>query len=311
MKKSMKIDQKHSKKDWPPTRLGGKCRSRCAVLALAFAGGTVSLGLSAQAYADALYETGFEKPTFQNGDLLLGTDGWSTAIPPFLNPEAARISRDKARRGRQSVEVHGGDLVGSEGITAPYDAVGSYRRPIDYTVSGSQRFARVDADLLLETDQPKTRPGDEFFSLTISARSGDGETLGETGLTSEGVVEGFPFNATPGSLEGRLTQPIRFNKWYHLTMLLDFAHRTTSYFVDKHFLGAVTQAHQSDTCMFPGLVTSCALSDSDVLLRGALVVYARPDGEDGAGNLRSRSDYTAHFDNFRVSVHKAAPDIDR
>ena len=66
-----------------------------------------------------IYSTGFEPPTFEAADFLLGTDGWSLAIPPFLNPGAAVITDAVKKSGKQSVEVWGGDLVGSEGITAP------------------------------------------------------------------------------------------------------------------------------------------------------------------------------------------------
>lgn len=260
------------------------------ILALAFA--SITFEATKLAHADdAVYQTGFERPVFQVGDGLLGLDGWSTAIPPFLNPSAAVVTRNKARgdRGRngQSVEVRGGDLTGSNGVTAPYDAVGSYRKPVDQTVTEGKKMARVDADLQLETDQAKT-PG-EFFSLTIAARSGDGETLGEIGLSSEGIVEAFVFNAVPGTPPA-FTQRIRFNKWYHLTMLIDFEHRTASYFIDEYFMGAVPTP-----------------SASDVLTRGALVVYARPDGDSTTGPYSVRNDYTAHFDNFRISLHDAAP----
>ena len=86
---------------------------------------------------------------------------------------------------------------------------------------------------------------------------------------------------------------IRFNKWYHITMLHDFTNKTTSYFIDDHFLGAVQ-----------------APSTSNVLLRGAMVVYARQDGGVAGGAGSNRNDYTARFDKFRVSVHSAAPNID-
>ncbi len=277
------------------------CSRGIFFLALAVAAVSTSLGVVKTAHADILYSTGFEPPTFHAGDQLLGLGGWSTAIPPFLNPQAAVITRYTDGRSRQSVEVRGRDLIGSEGATSPYDAVGSYRRPLGpdgYTLVENKRLARVDADLQLGTKQPKTQLGNEFFSLTIAARSGAGETLGEVGLSSEGIVEAFPFNSSPGDMSKRFTMPIHFNKWYHITMLLDFDNRTTSYFIDDHFLGAVPQLiEQEDKHFVP--------SASDNLLRGAMVVYARPDGE---GNMRS--DYIARFDNFRISVHGAAPEID-
>ena len=242
--------------------------------------------------AQTLYQTGFERPIFHDGDLLVGLDGWTGAVPPppfSLNPQAARITADEASRGSQSVEVHGEDLVASGGNTPPYDAVGSYRRPLNYTVSPNT-VVRMEADLLLDTDQPKTEG--EFFSLTVAARSGDGETLGEIGLSSAGIVEAFGFDVPPGSSPA-FTKHLSLNQWHHVTMRLDYAHRTTAYFIDGHFLGTINTP-----------------STSNVLLRGAMVVYARPDGDStGRKNrISTRSSYTAYFDNFRVSVGQRADD---
>ncbi|MCD2452239.1 hypothetical protein GO003_017765 [Methylicorpusculum oleiharenae] len=232
-----------------------------------------------------LYSTSFEQPTFQVGDQLLGLDNWSTAIPPFLNPEAAKITRDAASHQKQSVEIFGADLIGSEGITAPYDAVGSYRRPLDQTINAKNSRVHVDADLLLETNQDAT-PG-QFFSLTIAARSGNGETLGEVGLSSEGVAEAFDFNAIPGAAPTFFT-PISLNQWHHISMLIDYENRTTSYYIDDQYLGTVD-----------------APSTSNVLARVAMVVYARPDGDASGGEDNNRSNYAARFDKFRVRVNSA------
>ena len=262
------------------------------VVALALMGVFGSLGIASTAQAVTLYATSFEQPTFQPGDQLLGLDGWSTAIPPFLNPAAAIITNAAAKSGSQSVEVPGASLVGSGGITFPYDAIGSYRKPVDHTISGNNTLVRIDANLLLaKTNKPKTLG--EFFSLTIAARSGAGETLGEIGLASNGVVEAWSFNAVGGSAP-TFTKPIRFNKWYHITMFHDFKNETTSYFIDGHWLGSTTA---------PSV-------EPNVLLRGAMVVYARPDGGVEGGVSSVRSDYTARFDKFRVSVHSSAPEID-
>jgi hypothetical protein len=245
--------------------------------------------MATSGYADTLYQTSFEQPTFLPGDQLLELDGWSTAIPPFLNPAAVVITNAAAKSGRQSVEVPGANLIGSGGITGPFDAIGSYRRPVDHTISGNKTLVRVDANLLLKTNKPKT-PG-EFFSLTIAARSGAGETLGEIGLASNGKVEAWSFNA-PGGGPPLFTKPIRFNKWYHITMFHNFTSKTTSYFIDDHCLGSTTAESVSP----------------NVLTRGAMVVYARPNGGDAGGVGSMRSDYTARFDKFRISVHSEAPE---
>lgn len=260
---------------------------RSILVALAIVAGAVSLGFAKPVQADnlTLYATSFEPPVFKVGDKLLGLDGWSTAIPPFLNPDAAIITGAAASNRKQSVEVYGGELIGSEGLTAPYDAVGSYRRPLGQEIVARQSRVHYDADLLLETNQPAT-PG-EFFSMTISARSGDGETLGETGLSSQGIAVGFPFDVAPGS-NPAVQAPIRFNQWYRVSMLLDYVNHTTSYFLDGRLLGTVP-----------------APTASNVLLRIAIVVYARPDGDNTGGAGSQRANYTARFDNLRVRVNSA------
>jgi hypothetical protein len=141
----------------------------------------------------------------------------------------------------------------------------------------NQPIAVVEGDLLLETGAPLT--SDDFFSMTLAARSGNGETLGEFGLSSMGVAEAYAFDAPPGSLP-LFTTPIIFNRWYHVAMALDFTNRTTSYYLDGVLLG-----------------TTPAPSASDVLLRGAMVVYALPDTA-----VSVRSDYPARFDGFWVQV---------
>jgi hypothetical protein len=232
-----------------------------------------------------LYSTSFEQPIFPSGSQLLGLDGWSTAIPPFLNPAAAIITDAVASNRKQSVEVRGEDLNSSpidpstnEYLTAPYAAVGSYRRPLGQDINANNSKVYIDADLLLKTNQPATL--NEFFSHTIAARSGDGETLGEIGLSSSGEVEAFDFNAVSGAPPA-FAEPISLNRWHHIRMVLDYKKRTTFYYIDDHFLGKTNTP-----------------STSNILLRAAMVVYARPDG---AGNVRSN--YTARFDKFRVNVN--------
>jgi hypothetical protein len=229
-----------------------------------------------------IYATGFESPTFIAGSPLLGVDGWNPAIPPFLNPGAATITQDAKKSGKQSVEVWGGDLLGSEGITAPYDAVGSYRKPLEYTVTEANPIVRLQVDMLLESDQPRT--ADDFFTMTIAARSGKGETLGELGLSSAGQAVGYGFNVDAGT-PAVFDAGIKLNRWHKLQIELDYSGETTtvSYFLDGELLGVMPTT-----------------STSDVLLRGALVTYAMPDDEDSA-----RANFTARFDNFKVSVHGA------
>jgi hypothetical protein len=271
-----------------PLLAGVECRIPRAIALGLLLGFSFSLGtsLADDAHRNKIYDSnGFEPRPFVSGAPLLGVDGWSTAIPPFLNPAAARITDDESANGRQSVEVWGGDLNGSGGITAPYDAVGSYRRPLNYAVQPGKPLVVVDADLLLETDQPAT--DDDFFSLTIAARSGDGETLGEMGLASSGEAVAYGFDVAPGT-PPVFTAPIEFNHWHRVSIVMDFSAATTTvaYFLDGELIGV-----------------NPTTSTSKVLLRGAMVVYALPDDIDDA-----RADYTARFDNFRVRVLSAGGD---
>jgi hypothetical protein len=160
--------------------------------------------------------------------------------------------------------------------------VGSYRRPLGQCVP-DDGIVQVQADLLLETNQKPT-PG-EFFSLTIAARSGDGETYGEIGLSSEGIVEGFPFNSSGGGPPA-VKGPIVANQWYHIGMVLNFRNRTTSYYLDDQLLGTVP-----------------APSASKILTRASMVVYARPDGDVTGGAGSARANYKARFDGFRVQLN--------
>jgi hypothetical protein len=110
-----------------PALVSLECRiSRAMALSLllgvAFSVATMQCAYADDAHKSMIYDSnGFEPKPFVAGFPLLGFDGWSTAIPPFLNPDAAMITDTDSATGRQSVEVWGGDLVGSEGITAPYD----------------------------------------------------------------------------------------------------------------------------------------------------------------------------------------------
>jgi len=237
------------------------------------------------AHRNKVYDSnGFEPRPFTAGETLVGLDGWISVIVPGvvnLNPDAALVTRSDSRNGRQSIEVRGADLEPSL-VTAPYDAVGSYRQPVNYAVTPKKPIVVVEADLLLETDEAATE--DDFFSLTIAARSGDGETLGEMGLSSSGLAVAYHPNAQPGD-EAEFTSPVQFNTWHRVSIVLDFLGETTTvlYFLDDELLGI------EDT-----------ESSATVLSRGSMIVYALPDGRND-----TRANYTARFDNFRISVHGA------
>jgi hypothetical protein len=91
-----------------------------------------------------LYQTDFEPPTFSPG-VLVGQDGWTAPPPPPASPfssNAAVISTTEPRLGTQSVLVPGADLIHQDFITnvtgGYYDAIGSYRKPVNYDTAGTQ-----------------------------------------------------------------------------------------------------------------------------------------------------------------------------
>src|SRR4026207_1971902 len=90
------------------------------------------------AWAGNLYKTGFDKP-FVAGAPLSGQDGWVTV--PVLSPNAAVVTTEKPRIGRQSVEVSGANLVPQDFIeeltNGYYSAIGSYRRAVDFDTEGT------------------------------------------------------------------------------------------------------------------------------------------------------------------------------
>ncbi|WP_045225060.1 hypothetical protein [Methyloterricola oryzae] len=274
------------------------------IFALILAALALSAGTGAR--AETLYSTGFEAPVFAAGDVLVNKDGWTGSTVPLppptgdvsLNAVAAKVTDRKAKSGSQAIEVLGGELIGlpvfpdptdfSSSIFFPYDTIGSYRHPIDppitITSTSGRPFAVVEADMMLDTRRPPTVG--EFFSMTLVAKTDIGATLGEMQLTSDGRV--WAFNAE----DGRGSDPIptfakgfSFNKWYHLKVVLDFRQQRTLYFVNDDLLGSVPH----------GALTT--LTGYNSFTRGSFVVQARPDS---ATNLRAN--YTARYDNFRISV---------
>jgi len=227
------------------------------------------------ASAQTLYSTGFENPPFANGSTLLGQDGWSTAIPPFLNPNAAIITNAAAASGLQSVQVRGVDLVTAPEV-APYAAVGSYRRPLNYDASTGNPIVRIQSDVRL--DGPLLGTGD-FFTANIAARTGDG-FAGELSLSSDGFVYGY--TGTGSDPAPLFSTPVTLNAWHTLGITVNFAANTYTFSVD----GTSSSAFAFD----PAFV-------SDVLVRESLVVYARPDA---GTNLRSA--FVARYDNVSATA---------
>ena len=231
------------------------------------------LGWSSPATADIIYATGFENPPFGPGSQLVGQDGW--AAPAFLSPSAAIVTNVVAGGGAQSVQVRGADLVSAPEVMPDYDAVGSYRRPVNYDTASGLPVVLVQSDVRL--DGPTIGSGD-FFAANIAARSGDGG-VGELGISSDGFVYGYTGNFGSPIL---FSTPITLGDWHTLDIAVDFAVNTYSFLVDGTSFGAFA--------FEPGFT-------SDVLLRGSLVVYARPDL-----GANQRSSFVAYYDNFSITA---------
>jgi hypothetical protein len=229
--------------------------------------------LASSGYADIVYETGFESPTFAAGSQLLGQDGWSTAIPPFLNPAAALITNARAASGTQSLEISGANLATAADV-APYAAVGSYRRPLNYDASG--KIVRFRTDVFLQG----ALTNDRFFGGSMSIRAG-GATVAEIELFSNGTV-GIFGNAPPNSVPLEV-KSAALGSWQTLGVDVDFVNRSSTFFLNGE--------------AFNTTVAFSSTSSGNILDRGALVVYALPDDANAA-----RANFAVGFDNFSVSA---------
>lgn len=257
------------------------------------AGVTLALGVANPAFSADIYNAnGFENPPFNVGDLLVGDDGWVGAAP--LNPQAAVISKDLPFVGSQSVRVAGADLVRQDSIKKVtkgyYDAIGSYRRNVDYDV-GANGFpiVRIQADVRI--DGPSVPSGNNFFSASIAARAnhapGNGPTnseatdgIGELAISSDGQVYGY---SGDDNVPTFLTStPISLGAWHTLAIDLDFSAKTYSFVVDGVSLGTFGFKNNVNTA---------------ILRRGSLVTYAAPD----TATLH-KGDYVAHYDNFSITT---------
>jgi hypothetical protein len=235
-----------------------------------------------------IYRTGFEAPTFVAGLPLAGQDGW--VAPPVFSPDAAVITTAKPRQGKQTVRVLGADLVHQD-FLGPltggyYDAIGSYRHAVDYDSSGT-RAVRVSAHVRI--DGPLTPEGTNFFSASIATRTTltDGTTAGtgELALSSDGNAYGYSGNENAPTL---LTHTrVELGEWHELAVVVDFAARTYSFFVDDDYLGTFA----FDLNNGPGI------DYTTVFKRGSLLAYAGPETD-----TLKKADYSAHYDHFVIEA---------
>ena len=262
-----------------------------------------------------LYKTGFEVPAFAASQPLVGQAGWTA--PPPLSPDAAMISAEKPRQGRQSVLVPGADLVHQDFINeltqGYYDAIGSYRKPVcaiatqpgcatvvdeldsenSYTgYEANGRVVRVSAHVRVDG---RRTPGKNFFSASVGAvavgtRSDTGklapEGVGEVAISSDGHVYGYS-GAHPVPTPFLVKDRVTLGEWHTLAVEADFAQRKTRFFVDDEYIGWI---------WFDNQVTT------DLLLRGSLLVYAAPESGTAERTLYEKKDYRAHFDQFAIRV---------
>lgn len=261
--------------------------SRTQFSNLLVASAILLIGASQAAAGQLVYKTGFEPPTFVADLPLVGQDGW--VAPPPLSPNAAVVTCDRPRLGRQSVHVLGEDLEHQDFINDAtagyYDAIGSYRRAVDYDTGGSQ-IVRVSA--LVRIDGPKTAKGNNFFSAGVGGRAAttlNGEPssagVGELAISSDGHAYAYSGNDNVPTF---LTSTrVKLGQWHRLSVVADFAAQTSSFFVDGDCLGT-----------FP---FNASEEYTGVLLRGSLLAYVAPDT---AAN--QKADYAAHFERFSIKV---------
>jgi hypothetical protein len=239
--------------------------------------------LAQSATGQVIYATGFEPDTYLEDTPLAGQDGW--VAPPPLSPNAAMVTSDKPRQGKQTVHVLGADLEHQDFINEAtggyYDAIGSYRRAVNHDSGGTQ-VVRVSAHVRI--DGPQTTSGHNFFSASIGAigvdADGNSSGVGELALSSDGHVYGYSSQDLVPTILA--SAPAALGQWHSLAVEVNFAARTYSFLVDGQSLG---------TFAFDPSATS------NILRRGSLITYAAPDTA-----TAHKGDYAAHYDKFSINV---------
>ena len=215
-------------------------------------------------------------------------DGWVG----MLSPGAASVSASGPSGGLQAVRVRGADLEHQDFVNESthgyYDAIGSYRRPVNYDVASiGFRPVRIEADVRIHGP---SSPQQNFFSGSIGALGAmavdaDGnptgaDGVGELAISSDGHVYGYcGCNLVP---KFQVSAPITLEEYHKLAIDVDFRQRTYTLFVDGNVLGSPFP--------FPADVTS------NVLVRGSLIVYAAPDTA-----MLNKRNYVAYYNNFSIT----------
>jgi hypothetical protein len=245
------------------------------------------LAAARPAAGQTIYATGFEPPTFVANAPLVGLDGW--IAPPPLSPNAAMVTSDHPRIGRQTVHVLGADLEHQDFINDAtggyYDAIGSYRRAVNYDTGNSQKI-RISANVRI--DGLRTESGNNFFSASIAGRAEsifEGEPssagVGELAISSDGRAYAYSGNNfVPMFLASKR---VKLGEWHNLAIVADFATQTSRFYVDDDLLATFAWEPSE---VYTG-----------VLLRGAMLAYAAPDTA-----TSTKADYAAHYDKFSIKV---------
>lgn len=235
------------------------------------------------ASAQRIYSTGFEAPALVAGYTLVGQDGW--VAPPSLSPNAAVVTSDKPRQGQQTVRVLGANLEHQDFINGAtlgyYDALGSYRRPVNYDTGNAQTI-RISAHM--RVDGAQTGAGNNFFSAGISGRAQTTEgaaSVGEMEISSEGHVYAHSGNDLVPTFLASV--PVTLAEWHSLAVVANFATQTSSFYVDDALLLTL---HFDPSEVYTG-----------VLLRGTLHAYTAPDTV-----TNKKADYAATYDKFSINV---------
>jgi hypothetical protein len=242
--------------------------------------------------AQVVYSTGFEDPPLANHSLLVGQDGW-IAPPPF-STDAAEVSTGIHAAGRQALRVRGSDLVHQDFINEAtggyYDAIGSFRRPVNYDTNGL-RTVRVSADVYV-TGGKQTPDANNFFSASVATRTAlsDGNTAGtgELAISSDGHVYGYSGNENVPTF--LVSAPVTLNAWHNLAVDVNTGAHNYSFLLDGASLGTFG----FDTPPDPD---DLSIDYTNVLTRGSLLAYAAPDT-----NSLKKQEFSAHFDNFSITA---------
>lgn len=230
-----------------------------------------------------IYSASFEPSTFLKNAALVGQDAWNAPLP--LSPNAAIVTSDKPRQGKQTVRVQGADLVAQEFINEAtlgyYDALGSYRRPVNHDTGNAQTI-RISAHVRL--DGPQSSAGDNFYSAGISGRAevtGGGASVGELVISSDGHAYAYSGNDLVPTILASV--PVTRGGWHNLAVVADFATRTSAFYVDDQLLTTIAWDPAE---VYTG-----------VLLRGTLHAYAAPDTAS-----HKKADYASTYDKFSINI---------